>query len=175
MTGPERPALIAAPGMHLAEALARSTARVRAPADLRGRGAAQPLEIHIFGLEDDVHGFQLMPGRYTLLSLQDARIDAVHVSPHEEYLDADQAATLLERCADRLAQARWSRTSSESPARACAVTEATGEALAGTWRAAQWTAELRLRRVHQVDTPIARLLGLARDAHLVTLSIALAR
>lgn len=173
MTSSVVPALVAAPAMPLAVAVARSSARIRAPSDLRGRGAAQALEIHAFEFADGAHGFQLMPGRYALLSLRDALIDGVHVSPHLEYLDPEQSAETLERCAARLEHAGWSRASSDSPARACAIVGSTGEAVAGAWRTERWAAQLRLRRVHQVSSPIGRLFKLTQDAHLVTLSIAL--
>ncbi len=171
MTMPAYPRVVAAPQMPLAEVMARSSAQMSVPRAARGLCAAQALQVHEFELGHPDLGFSLEPGRFTLLKLVDATVVSIRVSPQLEYLDAYGGAELLERCAVLLREATWDLEGSFSGEQARVSAAIVGEALAGTWRAPFWTAQLRLRRVHTASSPFTQALGLQHDLFLVTLSL----
>lgn len=171
MSAPAYPRVVAAPQMPLAEVLARSSARMSIPRAVQGLSAAQPLQLHEFELGHPELGFRLEPGRFTLLKLVDATVASVRVSPQLDYLDPHGATALLDRCAAVLRAATWEADGSFSAEQARVNATLAGEALAGAWRAPQWRAQLRLRRVHVASHLLPRMLGISHDLFLVTLSV----
>lgn len=165
------PVLVAAPGMRLEDCAARSTAVFRVPPENARPCLGQPHGPHALHLLDDAHGFELPAGLFSLLEAEGGVVFRIRASPHVGYVDQEGAFALGAEIARLLTAKGWTIHEERAAGALRTQLAKVPEAIACTFGARNWRAEIRLRRAVAAQSAEGRLLQLARDGYLVTLLV----
>jgi hypothetical protein len=154
--------------MTLSEVASRSSLPCRPWTDGDGRGLVQPTDPHRVLLRDQVRGFELPAGLFTVLELDQKVVVRMLVTPQLGYLDGAGTLELLQSLAETLASRGWIRIQERGRTYLVARLPRAVEERVGLWRHGSWVAELRVRRAIEAGTPQARMLDCKGNAYLVT-------
>jgi hypothetical protein len=164
------PALVAAPGMPSSEVLKLSEMALKPPRPNIHHGYIQPKEPHRVVLKDDLHGFEIPPGLFSLVETRYDKVQRLRATPHIDYVGVDDAVAVLQVLSDSLAAAGWKGPVFD-PAPVAEQIRKSGFAVLERWRAGPWVAELNVRRSVLANSTEGREMQLEEDGHLVTLQI----
>ncbi len=165
------PLVSVAPGFGYDELARRSTMPLDPPRPAgRALAAVQPDGPHRLRIDHPALGFELPAGRFTLIQLEDGVVVEIRATPQLDYLPLDGAIALCRRIEASARAAGWRRVLPEGDAPIDPAID-DDAALAAVLHGGEWTAALKLRRVHEQGDPLARQIGFDGDAWLVTATV----
>ncbi len=166
------PLVVVGPGMAFDEIAALSTMPLPEPLpeDARLRGV-QPHGAHRVYFALDERGFELPAGLFTVILFDGETVRRVTVTPQLDYLSFDATVGLAQRIEAAMRRAGWARILPEGDAPLAPII-AGDAASAADLLADGLEAQLRMRRVHPKDSPLARFLGLDDDGWLLDVTVA---
>jgi hypothetical protein len=166
------PVLAAAPGMTARDIERASTIDFKLPADDNERGVIQPPDPCRVQIVHPEHGFEVPPGRFTIVDCDRGRAWRITATPCLEYLGLDDTIELVRTIAEAVEKARWEWLQSPDydvlPAE---LPKREGESMLGEWKLGDWVCELSVYQALEVGSDEARIANMPGGGWLTTVIV----
>jgi hypothetical protein len=164
--------LVAAPGMKSREIARLSTVSFDLPDDGDDRGLIQPSDPCAVRIDHAEHGFEVPPGRFTLVDVNRGTASRITATPQLDYTGLADTIEVVRVVATAVEAARWEWLQSPDydvlPAE---LPKRKGEVILGEWKLGGWMCELRCYQALEVGSDEARIAGMADGGWLVTVIV----
>jgi hypothetical protein len=166
--------LTTAPGISIRAMQQGSNVEVRWPASTASHGYVQPQGAHVVTLSIADALLALPEGRFSIVETRHGIAARIHCTPQLDHLPLQEAFALCRQIEERLVERRFDVAESLefSQTQACLAGprgEARVSALTAPHGSGSWRAEIRLRRLVEAGSALAKRLAMAEDGFVATL------